>query len=118
MTDVPDDPMKDMHPVKRTIVVNAINVAQRGDHLPSSAVESLGLRVGDDDDSDVGPAGSPVPDLTPVLPEVRHDKPVVPLNGPLGNTAGQPAMQPTVSPAVDPEEPKKMARRAPAAKDE
>lgn len=79
------DPMQEMHPVRRTISINAINVAQPGDVLPASAVESLGLKVGDDDDADVGPAGHPPVEVVEAPIEVRYDKPVVPLNGPLGN---------------------------------
>jgi hypothetical protein len=99
------DPLKDMHPVKRTITHNAMNVAQPGDMLPTSAVENLGLNVGDDDDADVGPAGAP-----PVVPEtpqveVRYDKPMIPTDaGPLGTTAGQPSTGPaTVDPVKDAE---------------
>jgi hypothetical protein len=73
VTDKPE-----MHPVRKTIVRNAVNIAQPGDLLPASAVENLKIKVGEDDDAEVGPLGA-----DPVVPEpsqleFRYDRPVVP----------------------------------------
>lgn len=78
--------MKDMYPVKRTIVRNAVNVAQPGDLLHKSVVENLDLKVGDDDEADVLPVGADVPQVVFLAPEVRYDKPIIPAASPLSTT--------------------------------
>lgn len=93
---------KGMHFVRRTIVANAVNVAQAGDELHPETVKNLGLVIGDGDDADVLPLDADEPELHTSAPEVRYDKPGIPPAGPLGAGVAV-TTAPTVTPPKDPE---------------